>query len=316
MRRPFATVAVLGTATAVFSLVGCGGSTSPSQTNFKSLNAGQQAEFENEAVVEVESNISSFVNFDPYGGFGFARVAPRRGGALAQILAAKAAKRPRFQSSGSCDPTVSGTTTDEDSDNIPDNATATFNCNSSQSGTTVTESGTLSFTDPTPAVSDLEFNSTVNLSIGETGSTDGDLSLSLAGQSALTQSTGLLSDAGNATLNLALTNAPSNGNGTLKLQTQSSATYAFTGAQPVSFGSLPDGTFNLTGNWAYDIKSSTLTANLSFAISTPGGLVITSSCTSNGGNIESGEIDIKFGDGTLVKAVYSGCPVQPTYTIS
>ena len=315
MRRPFAAVAVLSAAAAALSLAGCGGSTSPSQTNFKSLTAGQQAAFENDATTEVESNISAFASFDPYGGFGFARVAPRRGAGLAQIIASKAV-RPRFQTSSSCQPAISGNTNDEDSDGIPDNATATFNCTDTSTGVSVTESGTLGFADPTPTTADLEYTSSVNLSINETGSTSGDASLTLAGQSALTQSTGLLSESGNATLSAAITNAPSNGNGTIKLTTNNTSTYAYSGATLTSFGTRPDGTFNLTGNWSYNVNSSQLTANLSFAVSTPGGLSIMASCTNNAGNIESGEIDIKFGDGTLVKATYSGCPAVPTYSIN
>lgn len=314
MRRSFAAVAVVGTAAAVFSLAGCGSSTSPAQTNFKSLSADEQASFENDAVTEVEANVSSFANFDPYGGFGFARVVPRRGAGLAQILAAKA--KPRFQTSGSCQPTVTGNVSDEDADNIPDNATATFNCNSTNGGVTLTESGTLAFADPTPTTSDLEYNSAVNLTIGETSTQSGDVNLTLTGQSALTQAPGSLAESGNAAFNVAITNAPSNGNGTLKLTTNNNATYTYTGIDPITFGSLPDGTFNLTGNWSYAVKSSQLTANLSFSISTPGGLSIKSSCTANSGSIDSGEIDIKFGDGTLVKATYSACPAQPSITVT
>jgi hypothetical protein len=315
MRRSFAAVAVLGTANAVLLLAGCGSSTSPAQTNFKSLSTDEQAAFENDAVVEVQSNISSFVTFDPYSGFGFARVVPRRGAGLAQIVAAKN-PRPRFQTSGGCSPTVSGDVTDADGDNIPTNATATFNCTDTVSGGTITESGTLSFADPTPSTADLEFNSSVNLSLGENSSSNGDVALTLAGQSALTQSTGMLSETGNAAFNVNITNAPSNGNGSLKLTTNNTATYTYTGAELTSFGSLPDGTFDLSGNWSYNIKSSQLTANLSFTITTPGGLSIKSSCTNNNGSIDSGEIDIKFGDGTLVKATFTGCPATPSYTIS
>lgn len=313
MRRPFAAVAVLSTAAATLYLVGCGGSTTPQQTSFKSLSAGEQAAFEGDAVTEVETNISSFVSFDPYGGFGFAHVVPRRGAALAQIIAGKA-ERPRFQTSGNCNPTLSGDTTDTDGDGIPNNATATFSCNGSSNGVTATESGTLSFADPTPQTADLEFNSNVNLQISETGSTNGDGALSLTGRTALTQTTGTLSESGNLAFDISITNAPNNGSGSLKLTTNNTATYTFTGTAPTVFGSVPDGSFDLTGNWNYNVKSSALTAYMSFSISTPGGLSIMASCQNNGGHIESGEIDIKFTDGTLVKAQYSGCPATPTYS--
>lgn len=316
MRRPLAAVAVLSTVAAVFSLVGCGSSTSPSQTPFKSLSAGEQSAVENEAVVEVESNISSFVSFDPYGGFGFGRVAPRRAAGLADMVAGKVAPRPRFQSSGGCSPTVTGDNTDADADGIPTNATATFACDLSSGGDSATETGTLAFADPTPSTADLEYNANVNLALLEMSSSSGTLNLTLTGSSALTQSTGTLSEAGNTNLNLAITNAPSNGNGTLKLKANNNATYTYSGAQLTSFGNLPDGSFNLTGNWSYDINSPQFTANLSFSISTPGGLSIMGSCQNNSGHIQSGEIDIKFADGTLVKAQYTACPTSPSITVT
>ena len=316
MRRPFAAVAVLGTAAAVFSLAGCGSSTSPAQTSFKSLSSTQQTEVENEAVVEVEANISSFANFDPTSGFLFGRVAPRRVAGAAQIVAGKISQRPRFQSSGGCNPTISGDDTDPDADGIPNNATGTFTCDLSTGGDSSSETGTASFADPTPQTADLEYNASVNLTIAALSASNGDENATLTAQSALTQAPGTLTEAGNSNLNLAITNAPSSGNGTLKLKTNNNATYTYTGADLTSFGSLPDGNFNLTGNWTFDINSSALTANLSFSISTPGGLSIMGSCANNSGRIESGEIDIKFGDGTLVKAQYSACPSQPTISIN
>lgn len=315
MRRSFA-AATVGTAAAVFSLAGCGGSTAPKQTAFKSLNSEQQAAVENEAVIEVEANVSSFASFDPYQGLGFARVVPRRAAGLAGVVAGKIAQRPRFQSGGGCNPTVTGDATDADADGIPANATATFACDLSSNGDSASETGNLSFADPTPSAADLEYNASVNLTLAQITSSSGDLNLSLTGSSALTQAPGTLTDAGNTNLNFAITNAPSNGNGTLKLKTNSNATYTYTGADLTSFGSLPDGSFDLTGNWSYDVNSAQLTANLTFAVTTPGGLSIKSACANNEGHIDSGEIDIKFGDGTLVKAQYTGCPSEPTITVT
>jgi len=315
MRRPFAAVAVLGTAAAVLSLAGCGSSTSPAQTNFKSLSSTQQTEVENEAVVEVEANISSFAEFNPTAGFIFARVAPRRVTGAAQIIAGKINQRPRFQTSGDCNPVITGDDTDPDADGIPNSATGTFTCDLSTGGDSASETGSASFADPTPQVADLEYNASVNLTLAALSSTNGDENATLTSQGALTQAPGTLTSVGNTDLNLAITNAPSSGNGTLKLKTNSNAVYTYTGADLTSFGSLPDGQFSLTGNWTFDINSSALTANLTFAISTPGGLSIMGSCQNNDGHIDSGEIDIKFGDGTLVKALYSGCPAQPTISV-
>ncbi len=316
MRRPFATVAVLGTATAVFSLVGCGGSTAPSQTAFKSLSSSEQTAVEDEAVVEVEANISSFANFNPTAGFAFAHAAPRRAAGLAQIVRGKISQRPRFQTSGTCNPVIAGDTSDADADGIPANASATFACDLSSQGDSSSETGSVTFGDPTPNTADVDYNATVNLTLAALSASSGDENVTLTAQSALTQTTGMLSEQGNTSANLAITNAPNNENGSLKLKTNSNTTYTYSGADLTSFGSLPDGSFNLTGNWSYDVNSPALTANLSFVISTPGGLSIKASCTNNDGRIDSGEIDIKFGDGTLVQATYSGCPTQPTYKIN
>ena len=132
----------------------------------------------------------------------------------------------------------------------------------------------------------------------------------------MTQSPGTLSEAGNSAYDIKITNAPNEQDASLTLATNNNATYTYTGSDPTAFGVLRDGSFNLTGNWSYDVSSSPLTTNLSFSVSTPGGLSIKSSCPNNDGHIDSGEIDITFSDGTLVKAQYSGCPAAPSYTIS
>jgi hypothetical protein len=315
MRRPYAGVAVLSAAAAVFSLAGCGSSTSPAQTSFTSLNTGEQASFEADAVMEVEANIFSFTSSDPYRGFGFARVARRRASGLTQILAGKVTQRPRFQTVG-CQPTISGDTTDADGDGIPDNATSTFGCDTTFTGGSQSQSGTMSFADPTPMTADAEYNSSFNLTVAANSSSIGDASFSLKGQNAVTQSPGTLSEAGNSAYDIKITNAPNEQDASLTLATNNNATYTYTGSDPTAFGVLRDGSFNLTGNWSYDVSSSPLTTNLSFSVSTPGGLSIKSSCPNNDGHIDSGEIDITFSDGTLVKAQYSGCPAAPSYTIS
>jgi hypothetical protein len=315
MRRPFAAVAVSSVAVTVFSLAGCGSSTSPSSTSFKSLNTGEQVAFESDAVLEVESNISAFANFDPYSGFGFVRVAPRRGAGLARIVTGKVAQRPRFEYV-SCQPAISGDTTDADDDAIPGNLTKTFGCDTTFTGGSQSESGTVSFADPTPSTADLEYTSSVNLTVTANSSSVGDASFSLKGQSAVTQSLTTLSEAGNSTFDVSITNAPNDQDGSVKLVTNSNATYDYVGGELTRFGALPDGTFGLVGNWSYVVNSSVSKANLSFLVTTPGGMTIKSSCVSNSGHIDSGEIDIKFSDGTLVKAQYASCPAQPSITVT
>src|SRR5579872_2640659 len=128
---------------ALFALAACGGSTSPSsRTSFKSLDPGEQLVFENDAVLEVESTVSSFVSFDPYSGFGFARVSSRAA-SLATLLPGEVKQRPRFQNLGDCQPTLSGDASDADSDGIFANVTSTFDCDTTFTGGSISETGTV-----------------------------------------------------------------------------------------------------------------------------------------------------------------------------
>jgi len=315
MRRPFAAVAVLSTAAAVFSLAGCGSSsTAPNSTNFKSLSQAQQQEFESVAVTEVTANVSSLINLDPYGGFGFSRVAARRGGAMMQLISPKS-REPRFQGTGSCI-TTSGDQTDADGDGVPGNATSTWACVTALNPGVDSITGTLTIADPTPNTADLNYNANVNLTLGEHGTGNGDFDFVLTGQSSLTNTAGSISETGNGSFLVTISNS-ANGNGSEKLTTNSTATYTYSGGILTSFGSLPAGTFNLNGNWSFVVTSTNLNANLSFQVSTPGGLSVDqTNCNNNASHIVSGEADIKFGDGTLVKASWTGCPAQPSVTVT
>ena len=312
MRRPFAAVAVLSTAAAVLALAGCG-SSNPTGTNFKSLTSAQQAAFENEAVLEVEANVASLATLDPYGGFGFDRVVPRRAGVMFSLIGPKN-HAPRFQTSNCI--TLSGNTADEDSDGVPDNETATWNCVTQLNPGVDSITGTLNIQDPTPTTADLDYNASANLSAAEHGASSGDVAFTLKATSGLTNTAGSINESGNGTFSLTVANN-SNGNGSVKLTTNNTITYTYSGAILTSFGTLPAGTFNLSGNWSYAVTSPNLNANLSFAVSTPGGLSIDpTNCNNNSGHVVSGEADIKFSDGTLVKAVWSGCPTQASITVS
>lgn len=314
MRRPLAAVAVLGTAAAVFSLAGCGSSTAPGTTNFKSLSSADQQAFETEAVAEVSASVSSMIRLDPYGGFGFDRVAARRGGAMAQLIGSR---KPGllFQGGTQCI-TYSGDQTDPDADGVPNNETATWACVSSLNPGVDSITGTLTISDPTANTADLDYNASANLAFATHGSSVGDESFALKGTSQLTNTAGSVNESGSGTLSLTETNGP-DGNASVKFNTNSTATYTYSGALLTSFGSLPAGTFNLSGNWSFDVTSSKVNANLSFTVSTPGGLSIDqTNCTSNDGSIVSGEADIKFSDGTLVKAVWTGCPASPSVTVT
>jgi len=315
MRRPFAAVAVLSTAAAVFSLAGCGSSsTAPNATSFKSLTQAQQQQFETVAVTEVTANVSSLINLNPYSGFGFSRVAARRGGAMMQLISPKS-RGPRFQGSGSCI-TNSGDQTDADGDGVPGNATATWACVTALNPGVDSISGTLTIADPTANTADLDYNANVNLALAEHGTSNGDLGFVLKGQSQLTNTAGSISESGNGSFLVTIANSAS-GNGSEKLTTNSTVTYTYSGGLLTSFGSLPAGTFNINGNWSFVVTSTNLNANLSFQVSTPGGLAVDqTNCNNNDGHVVSGEADIKFGDGTLVKAVWSGCPATPSVTIS
>lgn len=315
MSRPFAAFAVLGTA-AVLTLAACGGSssTSPKQTNFKSLPAGEQQAFETSAVQEVEASVLSFTETDPTALFLFNKVATKRFTGGLRMAGSKTT--PRFQGSSSCTSLV-GNASDEDSDGVVDADSATFACTDTASGEIITENGFWSFGDPTPTTADLDINDAANLTLAVTGSTDGNISLVLSGQAAITQGSSSLNLTGNWNLNETLANNPQNENGTFKLAANENATFTWTGATPTYFGTLQQGTVSLSGNWSYDINTTQETINLAFAVSTPTVITIDrQGCTNNDAGIVSGEVDIKFGDGTLVKASWSGCPAQPTITVT
>lgn len=315
MRRPFAAVAVLSTAAAVLALAGCGSSsTSPSQTNFKSLPAAEQTAFENSAVQEVEASVLSFTSTDPTSLFGFNKVASKRFTGGLRMAGSKTT--PRFQNSQSCSSVV-GNSNDEDQDGVVDADSITFACTDTVSGEVVAENGFWSWGDPTPTTADLEINDAANLSLAITGGTDGNVSLSLVGNEAVTQGSSSLNLVGSWSIDETLANNPQSDNGTVKLSANENATYTWTGSSPTFFGDLTSGTVSLTGNWSYDINLTNTVVNLSFAVSTPTVLTIDqTNCTANGGGIQSGEVDIKFTDGTVVKAVWSGCPAQPSITVT
>lgn len=315
MRRPSAAFAVLSTAAAILSLAACGSSsTSPAPTNFKSLPAAEQASFEQSAVQEVEASVLSFTETDPTALFLFNKVAMKRftGG----LRMAGSRTTPRFQSSQSCSSLV-GNSNDEDQDGVVDGDSATFACTDTASGEVITENGYWSFGDPTPTTADLDINDAANLQLAVTGSTDGNISLSLTGQASITQGSNSLNLQGSWALNETLANNPQNQNGTFKLQANENATFTWTGATPTYFGTLQQGTVSLSGNWSYDINTTKDQINLSFSVSTPTIITVDrSGCTANSAGIVSGEVDIKFADGTLVKASWSGCPAQPSITVT
>jgi hypothetical protein len=315
MHRPFAAVAVLSAAAAVLALAGCGSSsTSPSQTNFKSLPAAEQAAFEQSAVQEVEASVLSFTSTDPTSLFFFNKVASKRFTGGLRMAGSKTT--PRFQNSQSCS-TESGNANDEDQDGVVDADSITFACTDTASGETITENGFFSWGDPTPNTADLEINDAANLQLALTGSTDGNISLSLVGNAAITQTSSTLNLQGTWAIDETLANNPQNQNGTFKLGANENATFTWTGSAPTYFGTLTAGTVNLSGNWSYDINTTQTTVNLAFSVSTPTVLTIDEqNCTTNSSGIVSGELDIKFADGTLVKAVWTGCPAQPSYTVT
>lgn len=320
MRRPFAAVAVLSAAAAVLSLAGCGGSsTSPktpggSSESFKSLPAAEQQEFESVAVDEITADVESFTTLSPYSGLFFNRAVPARFTGMLRMARIKA-KAPRFQSSGDC-ATETGDPSDPDNDGVPNSDTTTFNCSGSASGETYTETGTLEFGDPTPNTQDLDIADGANFSLNITSSSEGTIALALTGSASISEGTGSLNLSGNWNLNEQVTNNPNGYNGTFKLAANETASYTFSGTPPTFFGSLPEpGQFSVSGSWSYAVNTSTDNFNLAFSVSTPTPLTI-DGCSGNGEGIDSGEVDIKFADGTLVKAVWNGCPSQPSITVT
>jgi hypothetical protein len=318
MHRPFAAVAVLSTAAAILALAGCGSSsaTNPSQTSFKSLPVAEQQEFETVATDEVVASITSMTSFSPFGSLGFDRVAAHRSDIGSRMTASKRARRfHSLQADTSCEVLSGNQTTN--SLGIPVADTITWNnCTFASDGDTSTINGFEAYGDPTPDAAGINVADAANLTLTFASAGDGDLSLSLVGSGAITQGSGAIDETGNWALNEQISNSPSNDNGTFKLSANETATYTYGGAALTSFGSLPEpGTFNLSGNWSWNISTTSTTVNLSFSVSTPTPLTV-DGCSGNAEGIDSGEIDIKFSDGTLVKAVWTGCAATPSYTIT
>jgi hypothetical protein len=319
MSRPFAAFAVLSTAAAVLTLAACGGSsssTSPKATNFKSLPQAEQTEFEQSAVAEVEASVLSFTETDPTAALFFNKVATKRFTGGLRMAGSRTVAPPRFQNDQSC-VTFSGNTNDEDADGVVDADSVTYSCNTSSGGETIVENGAWSFGDPTPNAADLDISDAANLTFSVSGGSNGSISESLTGQAAITQAASSLNLTGNWSLDATLSGQPQGDNGTLKLQAQENATWTWTGAAPTYFGTLTQGTVNLSGSWSYDINVTNEAVNLAFTVSTPTILTIDrNACTANDAGIVSGEIDIKFADGTLVKAQWTQCDATPGITVS
>jgi hypothetical protein len=319
MHRPFAAVAVLSTAAALLALAGCGSSTSPTGsqvTSFKSLPAADQAAISTSVASEVAASVASFSSFDPYSAGFFNRVVNHRAAVRSALHASIAHTRgPRFQSSSSCTPTESpANPVDEDGDGVADADTLTLACSIALNPGSDSINYDIAISDPTPQVADLDYNASLSLFSSETGGSAGNDQFTFVGSGNATETPGLITQQGSWTLTGTVANAPDNTNGTLKFVESDTATYAYTGAFLTTFGeNFPAGTFNLSGNWTWNITSSSLNGSLSFTLSTPGGLNIQPGCGSTS-SIESGTLVIAFTDGTKVTATWANCQETPSYT--
>jgi len=320
MRRPFAAVAVLSTAAAVFSLAGCGSSNSTGVTSFKSLPASEQAAFESSVASEVEVSAGSFVSFDPYSSaFAFFNhVAPRAHGI--ELMVHGQALSPRFQTSN-CTSSVTPTNpVDSDNDGVPDTVTYASACANTNSSGSFADTGNVTLGDQTPQTGDLDYNAGANVVFDINTTSSGSINLSFVGSNQLTEGASSLTNQGAYTLNATIAGQPQGDNGTVKIVANENASYTPTGgALPTNFASqFPAGNFTLNGNWHYDVNTSKATANLTFSVATQGsGLAIDPvNCVNNAGHIVSGTVVFTFSDGTKVTASWGNCPVQASTTIT
>jgi hypothetical protein len=317
MHRPFAAVAVLSAAAAILALAGCGSSTPTGSqvTSFKSLPAADQAAISTSVANEVAASVASFSSFDPYSVGFFNRVVSHKAALRSALHASIAQERgPRFQSS-SCTPTESpANPVDEDGDGVADADTLTYGCTIAANPGSDSIAYNIVISDPTPQTADLDYNAAVTLFLSEIGGSAGNDQFTYGGSGSATETPGLITQQGNWTLTGTISNAPNNTNGSVKFVESDTATYAYTGAFLTSFGqNFPAGTFNLSGNWTWNITSSSLNGSLSFTLTTPGGLNIQPGCGSTS-SIESGTLVIAFSDGTKVTATWANCQETPSFT--
>jgi hypothetical protein len=213
----------------------------------------------------------------------------------------------------SCVSQVPASTTDEDSDGIPDTVTTTAapNCQlSSTDSLTLTASGSIILGDPTPTTADANYTATVdNFVVGLTSGTN-TASIALNGTADVSETTGMLTESNQLTLTLTASGADSLD---ASYAQNWMAMFTYTGSPLSGQSSLPAGSLSIAGttNFTGDGKTFAL------AISTPTALTFDPSCAT-ASQITAGTVKAVFsgtGGSTFVTLTWSGCQ-EPVVTLT
>lgn len=298
------------------ALAACGGSNSTGPNNATPPDSVQQ-QIAQSIAASIQSEVASFTQFGAQTFFAPFVTAPdvgaREGVSKLRSLTRRAA--PGHVSTLAFDdscPTVSPSSpTDEDADGVPDLATFTYStahCTDSESGETVTITGSWVAGDTTPATADLDDNEQINsLLLTESGSQSA-FRIAANGGVSIAEVTGKVTANENFWLAIQET-APQALHDSLSEAGGLEFDFSPSGNPLIEDSQLPAGTLHI------DLTESFVSGGLTaytFTITTPSPLTIDPACLSS---VTGGEVEVTFGTGTTTVETISwtGCGA---YTIS
>ncbi len=206
--------------------------------------------------------------------------------------------------------TLSGDTSDTDQDNIPTNATLTYNCSATSLGLTGTLTGTLMVMDTQPTEPAWAFSAAADLHTSLTGSGGASLDSDRVGALTATQAaaTGPFDLAYSLLVESVLMTAVSDAT----ISEQTGWTLEYTPQVTWTPGSVVvGGTLTATGSWDVTVNNNSATATLA----TPTALTITPSCATR---VTGGTVTASYATAALMHTLtvsWTGCG-QRTVTYS
>lgn len=200
---------------------------------------------------------------------------------------------------------------DTDADGVPDSVSETYgnDCSESSDGSTLTVTGSVSVSDPTPTTPDLAYHSNLNnFLIQESGGSDA-FSGAINGTLGVSETLSSITEAANYNYSFTET-APSSLSETVSENLTATFSFPATNTLLVEGDSLPTrGTFSIAGSETFGINSK----DYAFIIATPTALTIDRSCFTS---VTGGVVTVTFsgtgGTGTAT-ITWTACGV---YTIT